>query len=462
VFGNALSNTQTFTGSVGMTGSLTLNNIAIPTSASLASTYLPLTGGTLTGALGGTSAAFSGVVTDKATNISADGAGVVLQGYVDNTLRIAVRGSGYNDGARGGLYASTGDFGSSVTVGTDLYLPANKNIYTNTSYRIASWNTSGVLYLGDIDNGYTDLVIRQKGTAALTFSGTQAATFASSVTANNDITINAALTPLVFLNTTSTGKASGILTQEGGTSKWAFGSSFGSGDGTFNIYNYGAGARYLTIATSGAATFSSTISAGSSTFSSGFATLSVVGTTNTAPHSGSTWTVSSNQDGLGRTIIGTTGQARAMYFENNGSIVVPGALSKGSGTFKIDHPLESKKDTHQLIHSFVEGPRADLIYRGKVTLVNSTAIINIDESAGMTEGTFVALNRDVQCFTTNETGWGAVKGKVEGNILTITSQNTESTDEISWMVIGERQDKHIKDTDWTDADGKPILEPLKS
>jgi hypothetical protein len=51
VFGNALSNTQVMTGSVGITGSLTLNNIAIPTSASLASTYLQLAGGTLTGTL---------------------------------------------------------------------------------------------------------------------------------------------------------------------------------------------------------------------------------------------------------------------------------------------------------------------------------------------------------------------------------------------------------------------------
>jgi hypothetical protein len=60
VFGNSLANTQVMTGSVGITGSLTLNNILIPTSASLASTYLQLTGGTLTGALGGTSATFSG------------------------------------------------------------------------------------------------------------------------------------------------------------------------------------------------------------------------------------------------------------------------------------------------------------------------------------------------------------------------------------------------------------------
>lgn len=147
---------------------------------------------------------------------------------------------------------------------------------------------------------------------------------------------------------------------------------------------------------------------------------------------------------------------------NRGSVSIVGSLSKGSGTFKIDHPLESKKDTHYLVHSFIEGPRVDLIYRGKVTLVNGVATINIDESAGMTEGTFAALNRDVQCFTTNESGWDLVKGKVEGNILTITSNNSNSTDEISWMVIGERQDKHIKDTDWTDENGKPILEPLKT
>jgi hypothetical protein len=63
IFGNQLTDVQQMTGSVKITGSLSLNNIAIPTSASLASTYLPLTGGTLTGALSGTSATFSGVLT---------------------------------------------------------------------------------------------------------------------------------------------------------------------------------------------------------------------------------------------------------------------------------------------------------------------------------------------------------------------------------------------------------------
>ena len=80
----------------------------------------------------------------------------------------------------------------------------------------------------------------------------------------------------------------------------------------------------------------------------------------------------------------------------------------------------------------------------------------------MTDGTFVLLNRDIQCFTSNETGWTAVKGSVSGNILTITAQDNSSTDTISWMVIGERQDDKIKspDMDITDADGKLIVEPL--
>jgi hypothetical protein len=152
----------------------------------------------------------------------------------------------------------------------------------------------------------------------------------------------------------------------------------------------------------------------------------------------------------------------AFSISNAGNCAVAGALSKGSGTFKIDHPLESKKDTHQLVHSFVEGPRADLIYRGTTTLVNGTATINIDTSAGMTEGTFVALNRETQFFITNQSGWNNIKGLLQGNILTIEAEDTNSTDTIAWMVVGERQDKHIKDTDWTDSNGKPILEPLKS
>lgn len=146
---------------------------------------------------------------------------------------------------------------------------------------------------------------------------------------------------------------------------------------------------------------------------------------------------------------------------NRGSCQVIGSLSKGSGSFKIDHPLPEKENTHHLVHSFIEGPQADLIYRGKVVLVNGRADVNVDIASGMTDGTFVVLCREVQCFTTNETGWAAVRGKVTGNMLTIEAQDNTCTDEISWMVIGERQDKHMIDTGWTDENGKVIVEPEK-
>jgi hypothetical protein len=142
-----------------------------------------------------------------------------------------------------------------------------------------------------------------------------------------------------------------------------------------------------------------------------------------------------------------------------GTVTVYGALSKGSGSFKIDHPL--KPETHHLVHSFVEAPQADNIYRGKVELVSGSATVNIDTVAGMTDGTFAALNREVQCFTSNESGWTPVKGSVSGNVLTITAQDNTCTDTISWLVIGERQDQHMYDTEWTDDTGKVIVEPLK-
>ena len=158
--------------------------------------------------------------------------------------------------------------------------------------------------------------------------------------------------------------------------------------------------------------------------------------------------------------IGTTSPGHKL--DVNGDINCTGTLSKGSGSFKIDHPLEIMSNTHCLYHSFIEGPKADLIYRGKVDLVNGSASINLDTVSNMTSGTFEVLNRDVQCFTSNESDWDAVKGSVSGNTLTISCQNASSTANVSWLVIGERKDKHMYDTDWTDDDGHVIPEQAKS
>ena len=140
-------------------------------------------------------------------------------------------------------------------------------------------------------------------------------------------------------------------------------------------------------------------------------------------------------------------------------VYVNGTLSKAGGSFRIPHPVAGLTTTKDLVHSFIEGPQMDLIYRGTVALVAGIATVNLDTKAGMTEGTFEALNRDVQCFTSNETGWTVVKGSVTGNKLTIQSKATTSTDTVSWMVVGERQDDTIKGLNMTDADGNLIVEP---
>lgn len=126
----------------------------------------------------------------------------------------------------------------------------------------------------------------------------------------------------------------------------------------------------------------------------------------------------------------------------------------GAKNFRIDHPV--KAETHDLRHSVIETNRADVQYRGKVKLVNGSARINLDEKLRMTEGTFEALTRDVQVFTTNEDGWTQVKGKVVGSDLEIIAQDTTCDDEVSWLVIGERADKaYMKECD---ADGNFIIE----
>ena len=146
----------------------------------------------------------------------------------------------------------------------------------------------------------------------------------------------------------------------------------------------------------------------------------------------------------------------------NRSLTVNGNLSVSEfKNFKINHPLPQMESSHDLYHSSVEAPQADNIYRGKIDLIDGKAEINLDIVSRMTEGTFVSLNTNIQCFTSNESDWDSVRGKVDGNILKIECQNNKSKATISWLVIGERCDKDIINSNLTDENGKMITEHLK-
>ena len=136
-------------------------------------------------------------------------------------------------------------------------------------------------------------------------------------------------------------------------------------------------------------------------------------------------------------------------------------VTGGTKSFRISHPVVPNKD---LIHSCVEGPRNDLMYRGTVTLVNGTGTVNMNKNStttpdcAMTDGTFEALCTNPQFFLQNMSGFDRVRGTMSGANLVIISENQTSTDVISWMVVAERHDAAMISTNLTNDAGYLVTE----
>ncbi len=121
----------------------------------------------------------------------------------------------------------------------------------------------------------------------------------------------------------------------------------------------------------------------------------------------------------------------AGYFE--GDVDVTGFLTKGGGTFKIDHPLDPENKF--LYHSFVESPDMMNIYNGNVTTdPNGDATVTMPDY-------FDALNKDFR-YQLTAIGTFAqvmVAEKIVGNQFKI--KTNQPNVEVSWQVTGVRQDK---------------------
>jgi hypothetical protein len=134
--------------------------------------------------------------------------------------------------------------------------------------------------------------------------------------------------------------------------------------------------------------------------------------------------------GLGASIYGAAGAVWAGLFDGN--VDVTGNLSKGGGSFKIDHPLDPANK--YLYHSFVESPDMMNIYNGVVTTgANGEAIVTLPDY-------FEALNRDFryQLTVIGQFAQAIVASKIEGNSFTIKTDKPNV--EVSWQVTGVRQD----------------------
>jgi hypothetical protein len=143
---------------------------------------------------------------------------------------------------------------------------------------------------------------------------------------------------------------------------------------------------------------------------------------------GSIGTNSATAGGVYGASAGTT--SFAGYFE--GQVNVTGNLSKGSGAFRIDHPLDPANRILQ--HSFVESPDMLNIYNGVVTAdAKGEATVTL-------QAWFMALNRDFRYGLTpiGEFAPLYVKEKVAGGRFTIGG--AKPGQEVSWQLTGIRQD----------------------
>ncbi len=120
-----------------------------------------------------------------------------------------------------------------------------------------------------------------------------------------------------------------------------------------------------------------------------------------------------------------------------GNLAVTGALSKGAGTFLIDHPLDPKNKL--LYHSFVESPDVKNIYDGIATLDEG------GEAEIVLPDYFDALNMSprYQFFALDEAMPGLyVKEEEKDNRFVIAGGNPGGR--ISWQITGIRHDPYIR------------------
>lgn len=204
--------------------------------------------------------------------------------------------------------------------------------------------------------------------------------------------------------------------------------------GATALFTLAAGATSLaTLAVTGATALTGVLTAGVSTFTSIGA-----GPTNVSTlHAGTSilGTISAGATTVTTLTAGaTTVAALTAAATTLSSLAVTGALSKGSGSFVIDHPdgCKSRKG-FKLKHCFVESPtRGDNLYRYTVVTERLCATI-------LLPGYFPFLNEDVQAWV------GPVDVLGIGRCV-LSSDNTEAVVHVSIdgtysvLIIGTRKD----------------------
>jgi hypothetical protein len=250
--------------------------------------------------------------------------------------------------------------------------------------------------------------------------------------------------PLIFAGDVSNGN--GVITV---TNVAAGGPAIFSVGGNANS-SIGGGSGLLTLGGTGTGTSPGGVGlvgfGGSASTSSGGTGGSLIGGVSTAGNGGDgLFAVGALGVGVGkkggRGIVaipggGAGGATAGLAGEFLGDVEISGNLSKGGGSFKIDHPLDP--ENKYLYHSFVESPDMKNIYDGNVTTDEN------GEAAVQLPDWFEALNKDFryQLTVVGTFAQAIVAQKVKGNRFII--KTSAPGVEVSWQVTGIRKDAYAE------------------
>lgn len=149
-----------------------------------------------------------------------------------------------------------------------------------------------------------------------------------------------------------------------------------------------------------------------------------------------------------------------------GSLSVLGSISKGSGTFQIDHPLDPlNKD---LVHGFVESNRYALIYWFDVVVVDGSGMVDLDTVLGFTQGTAQALMQNLKVVSLRVTNGTTPTLSVDilpdevNNVISIEVNGQSGVNVTATvLLVAERKDPYIMQDQFVDGQGRLVAEHLK-
>ena len=248
------------TGFVKISGTtISYDNSTYLTTSSASATYLPLSGGTLTGGLIGTTGTFSGILTTPQVKAGTS-AGLSINANSGTQVADFGAGGSANITFFGGLSGTSASFSSSVTASSLI-----KSGGTSSQFLKADGSVDSSTYLTTSSAASTYLPLAG-GTLTGALSGTSA-TFSSSVTATGGLISNGGAIGYgggeLGFGVTTSGALSAIYTLSTGSPVLYFDHRATSNTGSFVFRNGTGGANtLLTIASTGAATFSSSVTAG--------------------------------------------------------------------------------------------------------------------------------------------------------------------------------------------------------